>query len=41
MKFCDCENCLHRECCCGPQDGCEPAYTPDHYTGREYFGEDE
>ena len=27
--------------CGGPQYGCDPAYTPDHYTGREYFGEDE
>lgn len=31
MKLCDCKNCLHRECCGGPQYGCIPAYTSEHY----------
>ena len=29
--FHDCEHCLHYECCGGPQYGCRPAYTDDHY----------
>ena len=31
MKFCDCENCRHQECCGGPQYGCVPDYYPEHF----------
>ena len=31
MKFCDCDNCRHQECCGGPQYGCVPDYYPEHF----------
>ena len=39
MTFCDCKNCLHQECCGGPQYGCRPAYTEEHYSNDESHGE--
>ena len=35
MKFCDCDNCRHQECCGGPQYGCIPDYYPEHFGAGE------
>ena len=35
MKFCDCDNCRHQECCGGPQYGCVPDYYPEHFGAGE------
>ena len=38
IKFHDCANCLHEPCCGGPQYGCKPAYTDEHYEDEDDDG---